>query len=228
MLPFHDENPTRNFPLFTIGLIALNTLIYFWEMSHPVVQASLIYEYGMIPYDVIHSPIQTYPTVFSAMFLHAGLGHLLGNMLYLWVFGNNIEDTLGKLFFILFYLLCGMIAALSHVAADMNSEIPMVGASGAISGILGAYVVLFPRAKVKTLIFLGFLITIIRIPAAYLLLFWIGLQIFNNMMAGGEGGVAWLAHIGGFFAGMILIVPFKTLARRSGPRNKPTSTTSNT
>ncbi len=214
MLPFHDENPTKNFPLFTVGLIALNTFIFFWEVSNPGAQANLIYQYGMIPYDVINHPIETYPTVFSAMFLHSGLGHLLGNMLYLWVFGNNIEDTLGKLFFVLFYFLCGFFAAFSHVLADLDSQIPMVGASGAISGILGAYVVLFPKAKVKTLIFLGFFITIARIPAAYLLLFWIGLQIFNNMMAGsGGGGVAWLAHIGGFFAGMLLIMPFKSMAR---------------
>lgn len=216
MLPFHDENPTRSFPLFTIGLIALNIFIFFWEISVSGDQANLIYEYGMIPFEVTHSPIETYPTVFSAMFIHAGLGHLFGNMLYLWVFGNNIEDTLGKLFFILFYLLCGFFAALSHVTADVNSQIPMVGASGAISGILGAYVVLFPKAKVKTLIFLGIFITIVRIRAAYLLLFWIGLQIFNNMLTGGDGGgVAWLAHIGGFFAGMLLIYPFKGMASRS-------------
>ena len=127
------------------------------------------------------APIQTYPNVFSAMFLHAGFMHLAGNMLFLWIFGNNIEDVLGKVRFISFYLICGIIAAMCHVFMDTGSEIPMVGASGAISGVLGAYLMLFPGAKVKTLVFLGILITIVRIPAAFLLIFWLGIQIYSNL-----------------------------------------------
>ena len=144
------------------------------------------------------------------MFLHGGFLHLAGNMLYLWIFGNNIEDVLGKFRFILFYFVCGAIAAFCHVVINPDSNIPMIGASGAIAGILGGYMVLFPKAKVKTLIFLGFFITIIRIPALVLLLLWMGLQVFNSMaMSAESGGVAWFAHIGGFIAGMVLILPFK-------------------
>ena len=209
MIPFHDENPTKHFPLLTLLLIGGNIFVFFWEFSYPGQAAALFLNYGLVPYELIQSPIQTYPNVFSAMFLHAGFMHLGGNMLYLWIFGNNIEDVLGKVRFILFYLVCGVIAAMCHVFMDAGSRIPMVGASGAISGILGAYLVLFPKARVKTLVFLGILITIIRIPASILLVLWLGLQIYSNMASGGGGGVAWMAHIGGFVAGMILILPFK-------------------
>ncbi len=210
MIPFHDENPTKHFPLLTILLIGANIFVFFWEFSYPGQAASLFLNYGLVPYELMQSPIQTYPNVFSAMFLHAGFMHLAGNMLYLWIFGNNIEDVLGKVRFILFYLVCGVIAAMCHVFMDTGSQIPMVGASGAISGILGAYLMLFPKARVKTLVFLGILITIIRIPASILLILWLGLQIYSNLASGNVGGgVAWMAHIGGFVAGMILILPFK-------------------
>ena len=208
--PFHDENPTRNFPLLTVLLIGTNIFVFFWEFSYPGQVATLFTHYGLVPVQFVQAPLQTSPNIFSAMFLHAGLMHLAGNMLFFWIFGNNIEDVLGKVRFIAFYLICGMIAAMSHVFMDTGSEVPMVGASGAISGILGAYLVLFPGAKVKTLVFLGILITIIRIRAAYLLIFWMGIQIYSNLASGHEGGgVAWMAHIGGFLAGMILIIPFK-------------------
>lgn len=210
MIPLHDENPTKTFPLFTIGLVAANTLVFFWELSMAQQATTFITDYGLVPYQMTRFPLETYPNVFSSMFMHAGLGHLLGNMLYLWIFGNNIEDVLGKLRFMLFYLTCGVIAAACHIAADFDSQIPMVGASGAISGILGAYLMLFPFARVKTLVFLGFFVTILRVPAIFLLLLWIGLQILNNMAVGSEGaGVAFLAHIGGFIAGVILIHPFR-------------------
>jgi len=210
MIPFHDENPTKHFPLLTILLIGGNILVFFWEFSYPGPTASLFLNYGLVPYELMQSPIQTYPNVFSAMFLHAGFLHLGGNMLYLWIFGNNIEDVLGKVRFIMFYLVCGVIAAMCHVYMDSGSRVPMVGASGAISGILGGYMVLFPKARVKTLVFLGILVTIIRIPAAILLLLWLGLQIYSSIASGNVGGgVAWMAHIGGFVAGMILILPFK-------------------
>lgn len=217
--PFHDENPTRNFPLLTILLIGSNIFVFFWEFSYPGQASALFTRYGLVPVRFINEPIQTYPNIFSAMFLHAGLMHLAGNMLFFWIFGNNIEDVLGKVRFIAFYLLCGVIAAMSHVFMDTGSEIPMVGASGAIAGILGAYLVLFPRAKVKTLVFLGILVTVIRIPAAFLLIFWMGIQIYSNLASGSEGGgVAWMAHIGGFVAGMILILPFKA-SLKPRPRN---------
>lgn len=217
--PFHDENPTRHFPLLTIALIGANIFVFFWEFSYPGHIASLFTNYGLVPSHFVEAPIQTYPNVFSAMFLHAGFMHLAGNMLFLWIFGNNIEDVLGKIRFITFYLICGMIAAMCHVFMDTGSEIPMVGASGAISGVLGAYLMLFPKAKVKTLVFLGILITIVRIPAAFLLIFWLGIQIYSNLAMGSEGGgVAWMAHIGGFIGGMILILPFKATLKPSRPK----------
>ncbi len=219
MIPFHDENPTKHFPLLTLLLIGGNIFVFFWGFSYPGQAASLFINYGLVPYELIQSPIQTYPNVFSAMFLHAGFMHLAGNMLYLWIFGNNIEDVLGKVRFILFYLVCGVIAAMCHVFMDTGSQIPMVGASGAISGILGAYLMLFPKARVKTLVFLGILITIIRIPASILLILWLGLQIYSSLASGNVGGgVAWMAHIGGFVAGMILILPFK--ASLQSPRRE--------
>ena len=169
-------------------------------------------QYGLVPYNLINSPVTEYPAIYSSMFLHAGFWHLAGNMLYLWIFGNNIEDVLGKFRFILFYLVCGTIAALGHIATDTSSVIPMVGASGAVSGVLGAYLVLFPFARVKTLVFIVIFVTIIRIPALVLLGLWIALQVLNGIaVSGGAPGVAWFAHIGGFLAGMILILPFRKM-----------------
>lgn len=218
-IPFHDENKTKHFPLFTIGLIGANIFVFFWEFSYPGHIDSLFTNYGLVPYNFVHAPVQTYPNVFSAMFLHAGVIHLGSNMLFLWIFGNNIEDVLGKIRFITFYLLCGVIAAMCHVFMDTGSKVPMVGASGAISGVLGAYLMLFPKTRVKTLLFLGILITIVRIPAAVLLIFWLGIQVYSNMASSNiGGGVAWMAHIGGFVAGMILILPFKASLRPPRPR----------
>ncbi len=208
MIPLKDENPTNNFPFFTLLFLALNIMVFIYGFYLPVHPSVLYAKYALIPYQLVHSPVDAYPTLFTAMFMHAGIWHLGGNMLYLWIFGNNIEDVLGKFRFILFYFVCGTIAALGHVATDMNSQIPMVGASGAISGILGAYLVLFPFARIKTFIFLGFFWTITRIPAIVLLLVWIGLQIWNSVSTG-TGNTAWFAHIGGFIAGVLLILPFK-------------------
>ncbi len=188
--------------------MVLNITVFIYGVSLPV-HSSVLYEnYALIPYQLVHHPVAAYPTLYTSMFLHAGIGHLGGNMLYLWIFGNNIEDTLGKFRFILFYFVCGTVAAAGHIATDMDSQIPMVGASGAISGILGAYLILFPFARIKTFIFLGIFWTIARVPAIVLLLIWIGLQIWNSVGAG-AGGTAWFAHIGGFVAGILLILLFK-------------------
>jgi membrane associated rhomboid family serine protease len=208
MIPLKDENPTKNFPILTFLFLALNVIVFIYGVNlatHP----SLLYEdYALIPYQLAHHPLTAYPTLYTSMFLHAGIGHLGGNMLYLWIFGNNIEAVLGKFRFILFYFACGTIASLGHFATDMDSQIPMVGASGAISGILGAYLILFPFARIKTFIFLGIYWTIARVPAIALLLIWIGLQIWNSVTTD-AGGTAWFAHIGGFVAGVLLILPFK-------------------
>jgi membrane associated rhomboid family serine protease len=211
MIPYSDDNPTRVFPIVTVILIALNILVFFSGFGQAGPQ-ELLNNYGLIPAKLTSSPIAAYPTLFTSMFLHAGLMHLGGNMLYLWIFGDNIEDVLGRSRFIIFYFLCGVLAAAGHIATDLHSPIPMVGASGAISGILGAYVVLFPKARVKTLIFLGFFMTLARIPAWILLGIWILMQVGNSMAMSVEGGgVAWFAHIGGFAVGALLILPFKKM-----------------
>jgi membrane associated rhomboid family serine protease len=210
MIPLKDENPTKNFPLITIIFIVSNTLIFLYQISQPMRTIEIFSSFGLIPVQLIEAPISTYPTIYSSMFLHSGIGHLAGNMLYLWIFGNNIEDFLGRLRFLIFYLICGTLASMGHILTDLQSNIPMVGASGAISGILGAYLVLFPFARVKTLVFLGFLITIIRVPAIILLVIWILVQVFSGVVAG-DGSVAWFAHIGGFISGMLLILPFQKI-----------------
>jgi membrane associated rhomboid family serine protease len=156
-------------------------------------------------------------TVFSSMFMHGSLLHLGTNMLYLWIFGNNIEDKLGYVRFIIFYLLCGVTAAYSHALADPVSIIPMIGASGAVSGVLGAYLLLFPFAKVHTLIFLGFFIQVVRLPALVIIGFWIVIQFINGIVSSGandHGGVAWFAHIGGFIVGLLVIKFFLLTKKR--------------
>ncbi len=216
MLPFRDENPTHSFPLFTITILVANVAVFIWGNLEPQNEAALFTVYSLVPINFIHSPPEFYSTIFSSMFIHSGFMHLAGNLLFLWIFGDNIEEALGKVRFLLFYLLCGTLAALCHMASDLNSQIPMVGASGAISGILGAYMVLFPFAKIRTLIFLGFFITVVRIPAIILLLIWLSIQISSSLYM--EGGVAWFAHIGGFAAGFLLILPFTPRARNPGVR----------
>ena len=212
MIPLKDENPTRNFPFLTLLFIVLNIGVYFYGINLPVHPSVLYAEYALIPTQLINNPLSAYPTVYTSMFLHSGIWHLGGNMLYLWIFGNNIEDVLGKARFVLFYFVCGTLAALGHIATDLDSNIPMVGASGAISGVLGGYLILFPFAKIKTFIFLGFFWTIVRIPAILLLLFWVILQIWSSVSPEADG-TAWFAHIGGFVAGVLLILPFKIFSK---------------
>ncbi|MBI4684212.1 MAG: rhomboid family intramembrane serine protease [Nitrospirae bacterium] len=212
MFPFKDENPTRTFPLITIMLIAINVIVYIWEIMYPAGESYIVYSYGAIPSNLISfkntQPLHPAFTVFSSMFLHGGLLHIGGNMLYLWVFGNNIEDRLGHIRFLLFYLACGVIAAYSHAITDPLSKVPMIGASGAVSGVLGAYIVLFPHARIHTLVFFGFFIRVIRIPALIVIGFWAIIQFINGILSKGliaQGGVAWFAHVGGFLAGLLTI-----------------------
>ncbi|MBI5187731.1 MAG: rhomboid family intramembrane serine protease [Nitrospirae bacterium] len=212
MIPYKDDNPTRTFPCFTIGIIALNIFIFLCEVTSPLGMEKVAYAYGAIPHYILtlktDQPIHPILTVFSAMFMHGGVFHLAGNMLYLWIFGNNIEDRLGHLRFIVFYIFCGIVSAYAHVLTESHSTIPMIGASGAVSGILGAYVLLFPHARVHTLVFLGFFVQVIRIPALIVIGFWAIIQLINGLLSkglGGEGGVAWFAHIGGFLIGLITI-----------------------
>ena len=218
MIPLHDDNPTRLTPFITVGLIAACALVFFWQLSLGKNGQAGVLALGIIPAVLFNHAqlppgldiVPAWTTMFSHMFLHGGWMHLLGNMLYLWIFGNNIEDAMGHKRFIVFYLICGVAAALMQALPDTHSTVPMIGASGAISGVLGAYLLLFPRARVLVLVPLGFYITTLRLQAGVVLLFWFVLQIVSNLLsAGQQGGVAWGAHIGGFIAGMLLIPVFK-------------------
>ena len=215
MIPLKDDNPTVSFPLVTISLIVLNIIIFFYEISLGPQFAPFLNTYGAKPLHIMSmSSPPGYPsphfTIFSSMFLHGGFFHVAGNMLYLWIFGNNIEDSMGHFKFIIFYFISGIVAVYIFAFVNPESTIPMVGASGAVSGVLGAYLVLFPRAKVHTLIPLGFYMQVIKVPAVFVLGLWIFVQIINGMVSGGSGGgVAWFAHIGGFLAGVVLVGLFK-------------------
>jgi membrane associated rhomboid family serine protease len=223
MIPLKDDNPIERFPFITLGLIALNALVYVYQLTLPSLQSeALIFSYGAIPYNLTHplakdllyvTALPPTLTIFSSMFLHGGIIHLVSNMLYLWIFGDNIENALGHLRFVLFYLISGFFAAMFHTFADPNATIPMIGASGAIAGILGAYLILFPRANVSTLFIFIIIIRIIKVPAVLVLGFWFLIQLLN---AGSEGGsVAWYAHIGGFITGIFLIKIFKPAPART-------------
>ena len=229
MIPLRDNIPSYRTPVVTVGLIAANILVYVNQLMLPS-QATVgfIHLYGLIPLEIssgdllVPHPVPLYATVFTSMFVHGGLFHLGGNMLYLWIFGDNVEDRMGRLKFLVFYLLSGLGAAAAQIWADPASKIPMIGASGAISGVLGAYLFLFPRARVLTLIPLGLFYRIMEIPAVVVLGFWIIVQILNGVMTLGAqvGGVAWLAHVGGFVAGLVMVVPFTGWRKRLGWRDQ--------
>ena len=204
-LPLKDENPTSRLPIVTIFLIALNILIFVYIEFSSIELRYIVFKMGAIPYELTHfTTLKGIPRIFppltliTSMFLHGSWFHLLGNMLYLWIFGNNVEDYLGRVRFILFYFITGLGASLAHILTHANSQTPMVGASGAIAGILGAYLILYPAARVLTLVF----IWIVPVPAALILMLWFFCQVMN---IGIGGGVAWFAHIGGFLIGLILI-----------------------
>lgn len=217
MLPLNDDNPTEDTPVVTITFIVACCLVFLYQSSLlPGPGETFVYQYGAIPAVVFgHAAlppevmtIPPYSTVLTSLFLHGSWMHLIGNMLYLWVFGNNIEDIMGHARFILFYVLCGVLAALSHALTDPTSTVPMVGASGAISGILGAYLLLFPHARV---LLLAPVVGTTYVPAGIVLGFWFVMQLLNGGASLGSqgGGVAFFAHIGGFVAGMVLIGLFK-------------------
>jgi membrane associated rhomboid family serine protease len=224
VIPLRDDVPARSLPFVTVSLIGLNVVVFLYQVSLGLenerrAAEAFVLEFGAIPCRLsgaCAAPLE-FPsplaTVFTSMFMHGGFLHIAGNMLYLWIFGNNVEDTLGHGRFLLFYLLAGMAAALGQTAVNPTSSIPMIGASGAVSGVLGAYLLLFPYASILTLVMVGFFIRFIRVPAIIVLGFWIVLQLINGyitysatVMGRPEGGgVAWFAHIGGFLAGMVLL-----------------------
>jgi len=222
MFPIWDDTPTKKFPLTTVILIALNSMIFLYQVSLGERFNEFIYSMGLLPFEITHhidilptGPSPIYLTIFSSMFMHGSVVHLLGNMLFLWIFGNNVEDYLGRKKFLFFYLICGISAAFTQILFNSDSTVPMVGASGAIAGVLGAYMVLYPRAKITTVIIIIFFIRLIKLPAIVVLGFWIIYQFLYGISSlaatTGEGGVAWFAHIGGFICGVILIKLFKPL-----------------
>ncbi len=216
MIPIKDDVPTNTFPFITISIIVINVLVFVYQLGLGLDGAEFfLYRTAAIPYEVTHF-VDVFPralvpppfTVFTAMFVHAGLLHLGGNMLFLWIFGDNIEDSFGHVKFIFFYLGAGIVASMAHILLDPNSTIPMVGASGAVAGVLGAYFLLYPRAKVLTLVFLIFFISMVRGPAVFFLGFWFFIQLLCSG-AGGGGGIAWYAHIGGFLPGAAVVLIFR-------------------
>jgi membrane associated rhomboid family serine protease len=224
MIPFKDDAPTYSFPFLTIAIIAANVAVFVYQTTLGFEAGeAFVSRAGAIPYEITHlrdpAPKALVPlpfTLFTAMFVHGGLFHLAGNMLYLWIFGDNMEDVLGHLGFLVFYLATGLFASLTHVLVEPGSTLPMVGASGAIAGVMGAYFLLFPRAQVKTLVFLLFFVTVTRIPAVVFLGFWFLMQVLSS---GYGGGIAWYAHIGGFAAGAVAMLILRP--RRPGrPRKR--------
>ncbi len=229
MIPFRDENPVRTFPLVVVGLIAANAAVFLYQVMLPnLAEALFVYGHGAIPVvllqkasfsevlpqevraaavmlDMPVKPIEPiWLTLFTSMFLHGDVWHIGFNMLYLWVFGNNVEDLLGHFRFLVFYLGCGVLAALAQILMSLDSAVPMIGASGAIAGVLGAYYKKFPRARVRCLVFLFFFVTVVMLPAGLVLLLWFLIQVRGSLLAqSGQGGVAFFAHVGGFVAGWL-------------------------
>jgi membrane associated rhomboid family serine protease len=219
MIPLRDDNPSRITPVVTFSLIGACVLAFLWQVSLGAgASERAIYAFGVIPAVLFHqvelpqgiAMIPPFATVLTSMFLHGGLMHLAGNMLYLWIFADNVEDSMGHGRFALFYLLCGVAAAMAQALPDPSSQVPMIGASGAISGVLGAYVLLYPHARVVVLIPIGIIFQTMRLPAGWVLGLWFVLQLVSELMAPPHAaGVAFRAHLGGFVAGLALIPFFK-------------------
>ena len=224
MIPLKDDNPTSGRPVVTYFLIGICIIIFLMQLgSQSYKTGQLFYSYGLIPsvlmgYDQLPMDLYAVPaylTIFTSMFMHGGFMHLIGNMLYMWIFADNIEDSLGPKKFIIFYLLSGIGAAMAQILMDTHSQVPMVGASGAIGGVLGAYLINHPNARVLVLIPFGFFSQLIKIKALYVLGFWFVLQFINSaMMSSQGGGVAYAAHIGGFVSGVVLILFFNKRIKR--------------
>jgi membrane associated rhomboid family serine protease len=231
MFPYRDENQTQRTPLVTFALIALNVLVWLVVegAGASLAVARAVCDLGLIPGELtgmvpvgsrfpmgpglvcVTDPGRQVSHVFTSMFLHGSWMHLIGNMWFLWVFGDNIEDSMGRVRFAIFYLICGVTAALAQVMLNPASGIPMVGASGAISGVMGAYLILYPRVRVFCLLILGFFVTSIALPAWTMLLYWAFIQLVSGLVglaAQESGGVAFAAHVGGFLAGVVLIKLF--------------------
>ncbi len=226
MIPLKDDNPTESFPILTIALIVINVAVFVVQIFYSDIMGDFTKQLAVIParfgqengalqlFNKSAFKVNPYLTLMSYAFLHGSIPHLLLNMLFLWVFGNNIEDALGRVKFIIFYLVCGIAAALLHIQMSGGSPTPLVGASGAIAGILGAYMLLYPHAHIQTLFFIIIFIKVIRVPAIFFIGFWFLMQILNVTGGAKDSNVAWYAHIGGFVAGVILIIIFNPKDKR--------------
>jgi len=216
MLPLRDENPSSRTPVVNYILIGLNILVFIFQVMLGASQDSFVYQFALIPAQVTSGiDVGDVLDVFTSMFMHAGLAHIGGNMLYLWIFGDNVEDAMGHGRYIFFYLTGGVVASLAHILTNPGSQIPTVGASGAIAAVLGAYLVLYPHSRVVTLIFLGYFVRLAMVPAIVVLGLWFVLQLFQGVLTLGAadvGGVAFWAHIGGFVTGLVLA---RILAKRA-------------
>jgi len=216
MIPLRDTERSYSPPIVTVLIIVLNAVVFFYEISlDPFSRNHLIAMYGVVPEHLRLS------TLVTSMFLHGGWMHIIGNMWFLWIFGDNIEDTLGHFQYLVFYLLCGIAAGLAHVVTNADSPMPTLGASGAIAGVMGAYLVKFPKARILTLVPIFFFLTTYELPAAFVLVYWFIIQFFSGVGSVAyshvsQSGTAWFAHVGGFLAGILLIklFPNRDLYRR--------------
>ncbi len=205
MIPLRDTQPSHSTPIATVVIISLNVLVFLFQVSLGDYERNhFIASFGIVP-ERLH-----YSSILTSMFLHGGWIHLIGNMWFLWIYGDNVEDVLGHGRFALFYLLCGIAAAVVHILLNADSRVPTIGASGAIAGVMGAYLVKFPHSKILTLVPIFVFFTTVEVPAVFMLIYWFAIQIFSGVGSIGysnvtKGGVAWFAHIGGFLAGMLLV-----------------------
>ena len=212
MIPLKDNIPTLHRPIVTVTLIAVNIAVYLYQFALGPHAEAFIWTFGAVPWEIVHqselTPAHQTPiilTIFTSMFLHGGLFHLGSNMLFLWIFGNNVEDKLGPVHFLVFYLVSGVVAVLTFVITSPNAQVPLVGASGAVAGLLGVYIVAYPRARVLTLIWIFFFVRLVWLPAVFFLGVWFILQLFYGLptlAVESSSGVAYFAHIGGFVFGL--------------------------
>jgi membrane associated rhomboid family serine protease len=220
MFPLKDDNPTSSFPYITIAFIIINVVIFVLQVVYESNGTHFTAQFAVIPLRftsdiplgldrITTFKLNPYLTLISYAFMHGGVLHLAFNMLFLWIFGNNIEDALGRIKFIFFYIACGVVAATLHIVMNLDSPAQMVGASGSIAGILGAYLILYPHANIHSLFVFFFIVRIIKVPAVFFIGFWFFIQIMS-VTQGTEGSVAWYAHIGGFISGVTLIMVFKS------------------
>ena len=212
MIPLRDDLKSSTRPFVTYAILGINIIVYIYELSIGRNLDGFIMHFGAVPYNIFHpGNIVSYTTIFSSMFIHANLVHLAGNMLFLWTFSDNVEDKIGHIKYFFYYLICGIAGALLHSLTSPDSTVPMVGASGAISGVLGGYILMFPKARILALVPLGFFMRVMYLPSYVFLGLWALYQFLLGFISIGSrgGGVAYFAHIGGFVTGLVIALPFK-------------------